>query len=149
MSDKSRRGFFKKLIIGGTALYVGGWWFLKVRKGDATDYIKSALKKHLGYLKLDKDGVERFASEFQERISPGRRYWGSWVGIVGPLYSTVDLLRITPRSKKFKEFEEDIVTMYLLSSDFFIYDADMSRTIQYIQFYDTFEVGCANPFAQY
>jgi hypothetical protein len=122
MAKRTRRSFLKRIIIGGAALYIGGWWLFKVRKGDATDYIKSVLKKHLGYLKLEKNGVDQFAYEFQNRISPRRRYWGSWIGIVGPLYSAIDLLKVMPKSQKFKV---------------------------YVQFYDTFETGCANPFAQF
>ena len=149
MADKSRRSFFKNIIIGGTALYVGGWWFFKVRKGDATDYVKSVLKKHLGYLRHDEDGLNKFAIEYQERTSPKKRYWASWIGIIGPVYSMLDLVKFIPNSQKFKWLETDIVTMYILSSDFFIYDADMNRTVRYIQFYDTIDVGCANPFAKF
>ena len=94
MADKGRRGFFKKIIIGGATLYVSGWWFFKVRKGDATDYIKSVLKKHLGYLKLDEDGVNRFAIDFQERTSSKKRYWASWIGMISPVYSLFDMVKL-------------------------------------------------------
>ena len=149
VGKNSRRGFLTTLIMGGAALYVGGWWCFKVRKGDASDHIKSVLRKRLGYLKLDKDGVDSFSREFQTRTSDKRRFWGSWIGIIAPVYALVDLVKILPKSRSFEEFEDDIITHYLLSSDFFDSETDTSRTIQYVQFYDTYEMGCANPFARF
>ena len=130
-------------------MYVGGWWFFKVRKGDATEYIESVIRKHLDYLKLDDDGLGRFARDLQKRISSRRRYWSSWLGILSPIYAMFDVFKVMPKSKRFHDFEIEIATQYLLSSDFFIYDANMNRTVHYIQYYDTYEIGCANPFAKF
>ncbi len=149
MAKLSRRKFLSGVFTAGAALYVGGWWFFKVRKGDATYYIKSVLKKRLGYLNLEKISLDRFARVYQERLDTARLYWGSWIGILGPVYAMFDMVRFLPKSRSFKNFEDDIITMYLLSSDFFIYDADTNRTVNFIEYYDSPEVGCANPFAEF
>ena len=149
MAKIGRRKFISGILAAGASIYIGGWWFFKVRKGDASDYIISVLRKRLDYLTLDNDGLKRFARDFQERTSPRRRYWNSWLGILSPVYAVFDFYKITPQPKRFSSFETEIVTQYLLGSDFFIYDADTNRTIHYLQFYDTFETGCANPFANF
>ena len=142
----SRRKFIFATLLSGVSLYTAGWWIFKVRKRDATDIIVAILKKRLGYLKVDNSDLEKFASDFQQIISPKRRYFGSWSGIISPIYRAVDIFNATPYSEEFRSFEEFAVTLFLLSSDFFHYGADLDRKTKYTKLFDPYENGCDNPF---
>lgn len=145
----SRRKFVIVSLFSGVSLLVGGWWFFKVRKGDATDIIVSILKKRAGYLKTDPADLEKFAADFQTIISAKRRYLGSWSGLLTPLYRVVDIFDITPFSEDFRSFEEFTVTLFLLSSDFFEKGADLNKPVKYYELFDPYENGCDNPFAKF
>lgn len=150
MAEKiSRRKFVVITLFSGVSLYAAGWWAFKVRKGDATDIIISIIRKKLGYMKIDKSQLKKFARDFQNTLSTKQRLIGSWSGMIRPLYSFVDIYKITPFSDKFKNFEEYTVTMFLLSCDFFTGGADLNRQVKYTALYDPLEMGCENPFANY
>jgi hypothetical protein len=141
-----RRRFIFATILSGVSLYVAGWWIFKVRNGDATDIIVAILKKRLNYINVGDSDLEKFAADFQYAVSPKRRYLGSWAGILRPVYSVVDIFKISPYSKEFRSFEEFSVTIFLLSSDFFQHGADLDRKIRYLRLFDPYEYGCDNPF---
>ncbi|UCC78304.1 MAG: hypothetical protein JSW64_08430 [Candidatus Zixiibacteriota bacterium] len=150
MAEKiSRRKFVIITLFSGVSLYVAGWWAFKVRKGDASDIIISIIRKKLGYMKIDKSEVKRFAGDFQKTFSNKQRLIGGWAGMLRPFYSLLDIHKITPFSDKFKNFEEYAVTTFLLSCDFFRNGADLSREVKYTVLYDPYEIGCENPFANY
>ena len=150
MAEKiSRRKFVLITLFSGVTIYTAGWWAFKVRKGDASDIIISIVRKKLGYLKINKSELKRFASDFQKEMSRKQRIIGSWAGMLGPLYSLVEIYKISPISDRFRNFEELVVTTFLLSSDFFRNGADLNRDVKYIALYDPMETGCENPFAKY
>jgi len=144
-----RRKFVIVSLFSGVSLLFGGWWLFKVRKGDATDIIISILKKRVGYLKIDKVDLDKFAADYQNIISAKRRYLGSWSGLLTPIYRFVDIFDITPFSDDFRSFEEFTVTLFLLSSDFFDKGADLNRPVKYNGLYDPYQSGCDNPFAEF
>jgi hypothetical protein len=80
------------------------------------------LRAHFEYLDLDPVGVERY---FQ------------------------DCLRYRPDFSRRMALRDEDYTRYLLSSDFFRHDADESRRIQYVRFYDPSVGACGNPFARF
>lgn len=145
----SRRKFIGVSILSGLSLYVGGWWFFKARKRQAADMIISILHKKLPYLELDETGLNNFALDFQKTLSEKQVLIGKWAGLLIPVYSVVDIFKIVPFSKKFEQFEGFVVTIFLLSSDFFYNGADTSRVIKYRSLYDPFESGCDNPFVTF
>jgi len=120
-----------------------------VRKGDATDIIASIIRKKLNYMKINKSELKKFADDFQKTLSAKQSLIGSWSGMLRPLYSFLDIYKITPFSDKFENFEEYTVTMFLLSCDFFTGGADLNRQVKYTALYDPYEMGCENPFAVY
>lgn len=134
-------------LISGVSIYAAGWWAFKVRKGDATDLIISIIRKKLGYLKIGNSELRKFAADYQNTFSARRKWGSSWAGILSPIYSVMDIYKITPYSDDFKGFEELTVTTFLLSSDFFRNGADLNREVKYIGLYDPYEQGCENPFA--
>lgn len=79
-----------------------------------------AITRHYDYLRLDPDGVERFVRDYAD--------WRSADGSA--------------------ESIEDVLSRFLLSTDFFLHDADESRPIRYLRLYDPYLSPCNNPFVR-
>ena len=142
-----RRTFILSAVASAFSLYVGGWWAFKVRKNDATDIILAILHKRLGYLRLDESGLVRFAHDYQGRIPEKGAYLASWAGLLRPIYALFNPFELTPKAESFRQFEDHILTQFLLSSDFFQHNADETRIVRYLGYYDPYERLCENPFA--
>ncbi|MCP4583041.1 MAG: hypothetical protein GY839_15640 [candidate division Zixibacteria bacterium] len=145
----NRRKFLASLVLSGMSLYTAGWWFFKVRKRDATGFIIAIIRKKLSYLKIEKKELIAFARVHQARMPENWRYYASWAGIFRPIYAVADIFKFAPNSDEFRQFEEYTMMQFLLSSDFFIYDADESRSLKFREYYDLRELECENPFAKF
>ncbi len=141
----SRRNFLFTAAGSLVSLYVGGWWIFKVRENDATDFIMAALKSRLDFLNLDEAGVKQFAIDYQNAMDQSFRDNASWAGMLGFAYQYVNVFKITPLSERIRVIEEDIELLFLMSSDFFIFDADESRTVHYLGLYGPYLRPCSNP----
>ncbi len=138
----SRRGFMVSALAGLSGLLA---W--QLFRGSMEDAIVSMLRKRLDYLTLDDNGLNAFArdavangviarpklhlmaaagSQYARLVSPGAGYIGHTV----------------------RHGEERIISAYLMSSDFFISGADMSRVVRYLGYYDPLRRPCGNPFAR-
>ncbi len=145
----SRRKFIGAAVLSGLAVYIGGYWFLKVRGKRAADIIAAILNKKLGYLQIEKAGVESFIADFQKTLSPKQILIGKYAGLFKPFYTYLNIFEYLSFTKKFKQFEEYVCTIFLLSSDFFYSGADVERVVKYSSLYDPYEAGCDNPFADF
>jgi hypothetical protein len=139
----TRRRFLLSLAGGFSALVV--WRGLGSTQADA---IAAVLHKRLDYLQLDDAGVAAFARDLIARgyVSPFRL---RFVSAIRPLYERLPMAGHSRIEDVVRHGEERIVTLYLLSSDFFIHGADMARTIRYVGFYDPVARPCSNPFARF
>ena len=124
-------------------LYSGGWWFFKVRYRDSSDFIAAILHKKLSFLQLEEDGVQAFAKDydFQEITS--------WAGMAGPLYRYFDFFELTPRAEYIDFIEDRVVLLYLLSTDFFLNDADESLPVKYLGYFDPYRPDYRNTLARF
>jgi hypothetical protein len=137
-----RRAF----VIGGIGAASGlvAWQFAEVRDFDT---IEMVVRRRLDYLKLEPEGVRRFARDLAALhvISSARMHILSGIGPVYrhfPLSSGNNVL-----AYKLRHGEDRIVASYLISSDFFIYGADESRVVNYLGMLDP-RRPCGNPFAR-
>jgi hypothetical protein len=138
-----RRGVLLGLgALGGLAAIVG-WRFSQVTPEQA---IVMVIRKRLAYLRLDEPGVQRFARELATKKDIGN-YKLRVLAAAGRLYSDVSYPGYNAISNAIRAGEDRIVTVYLLSSDFFVMGADEGRTVQYLQLYDAMRA-CSNPFAR-
>ncbi len=148
MVNRLRRRILLSSIPVGVSLYVGSWWAFKVRRDDSSDIVTSIIRKRLSYLDISDQDIIKYSSDLQRSLSPGIRTLASWAGIVEPIYSRIEIFHINAYAKKyFDEFEEFVVSRFLLSSDFFFYNAKEDRKIKYLGLYP-YAIPCSNPFAQ-
>ena len=103
--------------------------------------IASIVQRELHYLKLDEQGVKKFVDDFADEINAGALSRAQKIKMkVGTEY-------LVPGSIDKSQVTDRIVTLYLLSSDFFMNKMDEKRTVKYVGMYDTYKRACSNPFS--
>ena len=138
----SRRQLLAVAASGAAALAT--WRFVGSSEQDG---IVAVLRKCLDYLVLDETGVRAFAAD----LAAHKRIAGSklrLIDAVGPVYP--QLGPGSALSQSLVHGEERVVSLYLLSSDFFQNGADETRSVQYLGYYDPVDRArpCGNPFSR-
>jgi hypothetical protein len=113
-----------------------------------SDIVVAIIRKRLDYLPLREADVEQFAQDFAPVMRSEYRYAAAWAGILAPAYQFVDVFQLSPRSLEFRLFEEYVVGMFLLSTDFFWSGPDANRPVNYVALHDPYRRICLNPFAR-
>jgi len=135
----------RNFLLSGLAGLVGlaAWRFASSNEPAA---IAKVLHKRLGYLKLDPAGVQQFCRDLTAKgvISGGRL---RFIDAVGPLYTLPALNADNRVVNSIRHGEDRVITLYLLSTDFFKNGADVTRTVSYLHYYDPL-IACGNPFAR-
>ena len=133
----------RRFVFGGIATLVGvSLVGRSLANADVTEGIATVVKARLDYLSLDRTGLYRFAADFVERlppIPPRTRQRLTWLAWTYPVYARV----FRPSG-----LETEMVTSFLLGSDFFRRGTDETRVVRYIGFYDPYSMVCGNPFAR-
>ncbi len=140
----------RRVIFGGLGvigLAAGGWVVGHVA---LESEIAATLNRRLDYLKLDPDGVRRFAKDqtdavFHKKIPTWNRLRYHLLAASAASYKR--FYRSTDTQSRLARFEDTLVSTYLLSSDFLLNGADESRTVNYVAYYDSLRP-CQNPFAR-
>lgn len=134
----TRRQWFAAAASGAVAL--AGWRYTASSEQDG---IIAVLHKRLDYLLLDEAGVRAFAADeaTQGAIRSSKL---RVIDATRPVYEHL------PQSaaQLLARGEERIVTLYLMSSDFFVNGADESLPVRYLGYFDPIERArpCGNPF---
>lgn len=117
------------------------------RRRAAPDLIVAILERRVGYLKVDTESFRSFAAEFIVGRGQYERQIAAVSVLSGPLryWSPYAWL---PHAHAFRRLEDSIVSHYLLSTDFFVHDADETRLVNYLGLYNPFESVCRNPFGR-
>lgn len=130
----------------GVAAGAGGLWTAwKWRYGEATEVIVAILERRVGYLQVEPAIFERFAADYVEFRKDYKRQL-SILSIV-----SLPLQYVTPygwleQGSALRRLEDNVVSLFLLSTDFFEHGADEARTVGYVGFYDPYDLACRNPF---
>jgi hypothetical protein len=138
-----RRGVLLGLAALGGLAGIVGWRFSRSTPEQA---IAMVIRKRLAYLRLDEAGVLRFARELAAKNEIAN-YKLRALAAAGRLYSDVSYPGHNAISDAIRQGEDRIVTVYLLSSDFFVMGADEGRVVHYLDLYDAMRA-CSNPFAR-
>lgn len=141
----NRRQFLVATVAGLGALATGRYVL-----GNEEDAIIAVLRKRLDYLILDEKGLHGYAADLvDKKIISSRRLRS--VDAAGPIYANLEM---PPFSKtltyEVRHGEERVISLYLLSSDFFLNGSDETQVVQYLGYYDPISQSrrCANPFSR-
>ena len=142
----SRRQFLLAATAGGIAALTT-WRF---NRGNEEDAVIAVLRKRLDYLILDEQGLRAYARDLVNRqvVSSTKLLL---IEVVAPIYTRLDVSSYeNVFSQVVRHGEERVVSLYLLSSDFFLKGADETRIVRYRAYYDPISQprGCVNPFAR-
>jgi hypothetical protein len=111
--------------------------------------IVSGVRRRLKFLKFDDAGLHAFAKDYIANMLAKRPSWYRWKLHFHVFFSKPMArwgISTDTRSRR-DRLEDNLATLYLLSSDFFVQGSDQSRTIQYVALYDPMRA-CGNPFAR-
>jgi hypothetical protein len=126
-----RRKFLTIAGIGGALAALASFKFI-------TDPFESVAKKiirsELDYLTLDEPGIDRFVADYTKLKDRNYKLMMKGYSLFGVNSS---------RSGKVHQ----LVSAYLLSSDFFQNKMDQSKPVKYIGLYDPYLRPCAHPFS--
>jgi hypothetical protein len=124
----------KFLTIAGISGVVAALASFKFITNPFEKVAKGIIKSELNYLDLDEEGLDRFVAEYSKLKD--RNYKLTMKG-----YSLFGI-----NSAKSGKVHQ-LVSAYLLSSDFFQNKMDEKRTIKYVGLYDPYTRPCAHPFS--
>jgi hypothetical protein len=146
MAKLSRRKFLAGALGGLAVLVATPYAFYHWRFGRPTSIIVAILKRRVGYLNTEAGSFERFAPEYVEYKREHKAALARLSAISLP-FTYVTLYRWLPMGHPLRRLEDNVVTQYLLSTDFFLHEADESREVKYLSFYEPHLTPCRNPFA--
>lgn len=143
LSRRKLLGWGAGLAAGTTALYTAYKW----RWGEPTEVIVAILQRRLGDLAIDATSFDRFAEEYVSFRKDYRRQL-SLLSIVSLPFQYVTPYAWFEQGAALRRLEDNVVSLYLLSTDFFQHGADERRAVNYVSFYDPYTSVCGNPFLQ-
>ena len=126
-----RRKFLFIAAAGTVVTALASTKFLTTSFEDSAEHL---IKKELRFLKLDDQGIRAFLNEYGAARD---RYYK----LILKSYSILGI--DSSQSGKVHQ----LVSTYLLSTDFFVNNMDESRIIKFVGLYDPYLRPCAHPFA--
>lgn len=112
---------------------------------DEKSIVVSILKNKLGRLDIDEKSFEDFSVayiEFRRKYKKQLRV----LGVVSPIYTVVTPYEFLPMGHPLKKLENNVVSNFLLSTDFFQNNADTARKVNYLGFHNPYKAPCRNFF---
>lgn len=126
----------RQLLAAAAAAGIAGLATWRVTSGSEEDAVIAVLRKRLDYLKLDEQGLHAYAADLVARKSVSSGKLRS-IAAAGPVYAHLDVSSFAnPFTRELRHGEERLVSLYLLSSDFFLNGADETRMVRYRGYYD-------------
>jgi hypothetical protein len=140
----SRRKLLAGLAVLAVAPIHGTYnWWRYVRHDDPRPIIRAILARHLARLRIEGDAFDRFADDYATFLLrdgfPRRVVWAgtvSWVHRYAGLLTDV-------LGDRFRLFEDDTVTAFLLSTDFFNNGANVGAPVRYHGLFNPERTPCA------
>ncbi|MEO5883788.1 MAG: hypothetical protein ABIQ06_15330 [Caldimonas sp.] len=139
-----RRRFL--LIGAGTAVSLAtAFGVLRWYRGDPKSVILAILERRVGFLQVDHASFQRFAVDYLESRKEYEREL-ALMALFSLPYRYVTPYVVLKQGHSLRRLEANVVSRYLLSTDFFEHGADESRPVAYIEFHDPYRIACRNPF---
>lgn len=128
-----RRKFIQLTGIAAAGAAIPGIAYLSTNLKDSAAEI---IINEFHYLKLDREGVNKFVEVFLQKYPPSSKFTAK--------VRTANLLNLKASDAR---LGSTITKEYLLSTDFFRNKMDESKVVKYIGFYDPYHMPCTNPFS--
>jgi len=138
----------RKFLLAGFAIGAAIVAAYKWRWGDPSDAVVAILKRRVGYLKVEPGTFHDFAARYLEQRSEHQKRLLRRLSLLGPALRLVSPYRWLGPAHSLRLLEDSVVSLYLLSTDFFQHGADEQRAVTYVSFYDPYSIACGNPFAR-
>lgn len=141
----TRRNFL--LACGGVLVAGVAYSAISWRQSKETDIVVKILHDRLGQINVSDDVFTSFAREYVEHKDEHRKQlkllsgFADIYGIISP-YSWLGM------GHPLRRLENNIVSNFLLSTDFFQNGANAEKAVTYLGFYDPYKRPCTNFFAQ-
>jgi hypothetical protein len=140
----------RQFLLGGLAIVaIAGVGVIGFGRGAGEAKIVSLVRRRLSFLRLEEAGLQAFAHDQVGALLAKRPTWNRMKYHFLSVFSK-SFTRYNSSSDKRTRGErlaDNLASTYLLSSDFFVNDADQSRVVQYLSLYDPMRP-CGNPFAR-
>jgi hypothetical protein len=146
MTNMTRRRFLAGVLGGAAVAFAVPYAFYHWRYGRPERIVTAILARRLGYLDVDPAAFEQFASEYV-KYKRGHTKKLANLSVIALPYTYATIYRWLPMGHPLRRLEDNVVTKFLLSTDFFMNGADESRRIAYLSFYEPHTAPCRNPLA--
>jgi len=141
--SSKRRLLLKTAVIGSIALTTAG--VITWRNNKETDIIVAILKNKLGKLKIKDEDLLVFANEYVESKQRYKKQF-TYLSFLSGIFIVITPYALLPMNHPLKRMEDNIVSNFLLSTDFFQQGTDLNKKIRYLGFYDPYLRPCTNFF---
>jgi hypothetical protein len=126
-----RRKFLTIAGVGGVLAALASFKFIT---HPFESVAKGIIKSELDYLNLDEEGLDKFVADYTRLKDRNYKLMMKGYSLFGVN---------SARSGKVHQ----LVSAYLLSSDFFLNKMDEARTVKYVGLYDPYTRPCSHPFS--
>ncbi len=137
----------KLLALGATSGLAGIYGLYKWHFGDATEVIVTILHRRVGYLRVDTSTFHTFAKDYVVFRKQYERELAKLSALALPLRFMSPYAWLE-RGHPYRRLEDNVVSRYLLSTDFFQNGANERTLVKYLSFYDPLLTICRNPLAR-
>ncbi len=132
-------------MLGSLAALGGTWLLYKWHRGDPKEVIEAILVRRVGHLRVEPRVFSSFAAEY---LNSRREHEDSLrkLSTVSTLLQFFSPYAWLEGRHPLRRLENNVVSMFLLSTDFFQNGANDRSLVRYVAFYDPTAAVCRNPF---
>lgn len=127
----------RRLLLAATGAAVTGLVGSTYFGTDYHEVLVSTIRTKLSYLKLEDGAPEAFARDFDADYGPFH------VSLLQKLLGQQGVKTQVGA----EDFDNIVVSRFLLSTDFFRNGSDESKPVRYLAYFDPYTGACGNPFA--
>lgn len=145
--NKTRRVL---LLAAAPALLLGGstYGLLRWQISEPEDFVLDVLQRHLPDLQVDAAHRVTFARDYVQHREDYRRQLRAFAAGAGPFRLALKT-GLLSKDHGFRRTQDQIVALFLLSTDFFQNGASLERPVTYLGFYDPLSAICRNPLMRF
>lgn len=143
MTSVNRRGLL--IASGVAAVAMGTGWGASYAFARAEDAVEAVLHRRLSPLKIDEAELARFSKDYVRTRSQYRSQL-RLLGSLSALYRMATPYELLPMRSPLRRLEDNIISSFLLATDFFEHGADMTRSLRYSGMHDPYARPCRRLF---